>query len=85
MMRNVRIGFQLAFGKEQLDAQTLNLVPRLLERLTHVQHLQQMMDLVLEQEQLQLPLHVLLIIHYAQLHQQPKILMPNAKAGVPHV
>ena len=80
-MQNVRVGYQLVFGKELLDAQTPNLVHRLQEQLTHVRHLQQMMDHAMEQEQLQLQLLVLLIIHYAQLLHLPLIQMPNARHG----
>ena len=80
-MQNVRVGYQLVFGKEQQDAQTLNLVHHLQEQETHVLHLQPQMDHVMEQELLQLQLLVLLIIHYAQLLHLPLILMPNAKHG----
>ena len=80
-MQNVRVGYQLVFGKEQLDAQTHNYVHLSQEQLTHVLHLPQLMDLAMEQEQLHPLLLVLQIIHFAQLPHQPTTQMLNAKLG----
>ena len=80
VIRNVRAGYQPAFGKELQDAQTHRHAHYLQEQLTHVLPSQRVMDHVMEQE-LQRPLLALPIIPFAQLLHQPIIQMHNARLG----
>ena len=81
VIQNVRVGYRLAFGKEQQDVLSHRLVHHLQEQLTHALPSQQQMDLAMEQEVLQHQLLVPPTILFAQLPLQPTILMHNAKLG----
>ena len=80
VIRNVRAGYQLAFGKELQDAQTHRHAHYLQEQLIHVLPSQRVMDHVMEQE-LQPPLLALRTIPFAQLLHQLIIQMLNARLG----
>ena len=72
----------IVFGEEAQDVLHHSLVHHLQEQLIHVQHLQLIMDLAMEQVLLQLQLHVLLIHHFAQVLHLTIVLMHNVRLGV---